>query len=79
MNSLTHLENFDYQVENAFLLKDNYSVLTRMSHALIDLEVPNNAHFFFFKNMEQYTHNQHSISLSSSDITVGKKVFLILF
>ena len=48
MNSLTHLENFDYQVEHAFLLKDNYSVLTMMSHALIDLEAPNNAHFFFF-------------------------------
>jgi len=73
INSLTHPENFDYQVEHAFLLKDDYSAVTVMSHALIDLEVPNNAHIFFLKNMEQYTHNQYSISLSSSDITVGKK------
>ena len=48
MNSLTHPENFDYQVEHAFLLKDNYGALSVMSHALIDLEIPNNAHFFFF-------------------------------
>ena len=76
MNSLTHPENFDYQVEHAFLLKDNYGAVSVMSHALIDLEIPNNAHFFFFfKNMEQYTHNQHSVSLSSSDITVGKKKY----
>ena len=48
MNSLTHPENFDYQVEHAFLLKDNYGAVSVMSHALIDLEIPNNAHFFFF-------------------------------
>ena len=47
MTSLTHPEKFDYQVEHAFLLKDNYSALTVGSHALRDLEVPNHAHLFF--------------------------------
>lgn len=51
MNSLTHLGTFDYQVKHAFLLKDDYSTVTVMSHTLTDLEVTNNAHKFF-KNME---------------------------
>lgn len=74
MNSLTHPENFYCQVKHAYLLRDNYNVVTVMSHALINLEVPNNANNIRTWSIYIHTHNQHSISLSSSEITVGKNI-----
>lgn len=73
-NSLTHPENFYCQVKHAYLLRDNYNPVTVLSHALIDLDVLNDANNLRTWSIYTYTHSQQSISLSSSDITVGKNI-----
>jgi hypothetical protein len=43
LNSLIHPGDFYYQIKHVFLLQDDYSVVTMVSHTQIDVETTNHA------------------------------------
>lgn len=77
MNALTHPGNFYYQVKHVFFFFEGWFQHNNCDEPHSNwLGSSKSCQQYFFKNMSIYiyTHNQHSVSLSSSDRAVGKNI-----